>query len=69
MIRIKNVLFVTDVLENNSCVRCLSWIDENRLVVGDEAGMLHLLDIRNLETDVKITGFPAPVHKLAVHPE
>lgn len=60
---------VLNVLENNSCIRCLSWMDENRLIVGDESGVLRLLDIRNLETDIKITGFPAPVHKLAVHPD
>ncbi|KAJ8725576.1 hypothetical protein PYW08_003759 [Mythimna loreyi] len=60
---------VLEVLKNDCCIRCLSWIDENRLVVGDEAGLLRLLDIRNLETEIKITEFPAPVHKLAVHPD
>ncbi|XP_021189624.3 methylosome protein WDR77 [Helicoverpa armigera] len=58
---------VLDLLKNDCCIRCIAWIDENRLIVGDEAGVLHLLDVRNTESDVKITEFPAAVHKLAVH--
>lgn len=56
-------------MKNDCCIRCLCWVDENRLVIGDEAGVMHLIDIRNPESVVIITQFPAAVHKLAVHSE
>ncbi|CAD0196734.1 unnamed protein product [Chrysodeixis includens] len=60
---------VLDLLKNDCCIRCLAWLDENRLLMGDEAGVLHLSDVRNPDDVVKVTQFPAAVHKLVVHPE
>ncbi|XP_075969468.1 methylosome protein WDR77-like [Anticarsia gemmatalis] len=60
---------VLDLLNNDCGIRCLAWIDDHRLVAGDEAGVLRLIDVRNTETDVKIAEFPAAVHKLSVHSE
>lgn len=60
---------VTDLVKNDCGVRCLQWLDENRLVYGDEAGVLRLVDIRNAEMVQKLTEFPAPVHRIAVHSE
>lgn len=63
------MLFVPDIMKNDCSIYCLAWLDENRLAVGDEAGVLHLVDIRNTENKLKIAEFPAAVHKLVVHPE
>uniref|UniRef100_A0A2H1WH14 SFRICE_003040 n=1 Tax=Spodoptera frugiperda TaxID=7108 RepID=A0A2H1WH14_SPOFR len=60
---------VLDIMKNDCSIYCLAWLDENRLAVGDEAGVLHLIDIRNTESKMKIAEFPAAVHKLVVHPD
>ncbi|CAB3236453.1 unnamed protein product [Arctia plantaginis] len=60
---------VLDLLKNDCCIRCLAWINEHCLVAGDEAGVLHFIDIRNTDSVVKITEFPAAVHKVAVQSE
>ncbi|KAL0893805.1 hypothetical protein ABMA27_013935 [Loxostege sticticalis] len=60
---------VLDLAKNNCSVRCLQWIDENKLIFGDEAGVMYSVDARNPETPTKLYDFPAAVHRLAVHPE
>ncbi|XP_059054295.1 methylosome protein WDR77-like [Achroia grisella] len=60
---------VLDLVQNNCGIRCLQWIDENRLVFGDEAGVLSLVDARNPQEVTKLTEFPAAVHKLVAHRE
>lgn len=60
---------ITDLMKSDCGIRCLAWIDERRLLAGDEAGVLHLIDVRNTEDIIKIAEFPAAVHKLAVHSE
>lgn len=61
-------IFFVDLARNDCGIRCLQWLDENRLVYGDDAGVLRLLDIRNDEP-LKLTEFPAAVHKLAYNAE
>lgn len=60
---------VLDLLKNNCCIRCLAWIDEHRLVAGDEAGILYLIDVRNPETSTKLAEFPAAIHRVAAQSE
>lgn len=62
-------LVVSDLLKNDCCIRCLAWVNEHCLVAGDEAGVLHFIDIRNTDNVVKLAEFPAAVHKVAMHPE
>ncbi|XP_049866612.1 methylosome protein 50-like [Pectinophora gossypiella] len=58
---------VTDLVKNNCGVRCLQWLDEYRVVYGDEAGILRLVDIRKTDDTNKLAEFPAAVHKVAVN--
>ncbi|KAG6449555.1 methylosome protein 50 isoform X2 [Manduca sexta] len=60
---------VLDLYQNNCGVRCLQWIDVNKIIFGDEAGILSIVDVRSLETTLNITEFPAAIHKIAIHPE
>ncbi|KAM3963538.1 methylosome protein WDR77 [Aphomia sociella] len=60
---------VLDLVKNDCGVRCLQWIDDNRLVYGDEAGVLSLVDARSPETTIKLSEFPAAIHKLVPHKE
>lgn len=60
---------VLDLVQNNCGVRCLQWIDDNKLVFGDEAGVLSLVDARNPQNTTKLMEFPAAVHKLVTHKE
>ncbi|XP_063360036.1 methylosome protein WDR77-like [Cydia amplana] len=60
---------VLDLVKNDCGIRCLQWIDENQLVYGDEAGVLRVMDVRHPEKVATLCDFPAPVHKVAVHPE
>lgn len=53
-----------DLFKNDCGISCMQWLDEDRLVFGDEVGILRLLDIRNNEI-MKLTQFPAAVCKLA----
>ncbi|KAI5641800.1 methylosome protein 50-like [Phthorimaea operculella] len=58
---------VIDIIKNDCGVRCLQWVDENKIVYGDEAGALRIVDVRNTETKQDLAQFPAPVHRIAVH--
>ncbi|XP_072944086.1 methylosome protein WDR77-like [Epargyreus clarus] len=60
---------VCDVLKNDCGVRCAQWLDENKLIFGDEAGILRLVDIRNPEGALKLTEFPAAVHRVNIDSE
>ncbi|CAF4773527.1 unnamed protein product [Pieris macdunnoughi] len=59
---------VYDVIENNCGVRCLLWIEENKLLFGDESGQLSLIDLRDSKSVIKLHEFPAPVHRIAFNP-
>ncbi|CAG9783669.1 unnamed protein product [Diatraea saccharalis] len=58
-----------NLAKNNCGIRCLQWLDENRIIFGDEGGVLSLIDIRIPEDFTKLTEFPAAIHKIKVHPE
>jgi hypothetical protein len=60
---------VLDVAKNNCGVRCLQWLDDNRIIFGDEGGILSLVDVRQPEIISKLSGFPAAIHKIVFHPE
>ncbi|XP_045785127.1 methylosome protein 50-like [Maniola jurtina] len=60
---------VLDLAKNNCGIRCLQWLDENRLFFGDEAGTLTLIDVRNPEQATKLAEFPAAIHKICVQAE
>ncbi|XP_052737650.1 methylosome protein 50-like [Bicyclus anynana] len=55
---------VLDLAKNDCGIRCLQWLDENRLFFGDEAGALSMIDVRTPKHVTKLTEFPAPVHKI-----
>lgn len=54
-----------DIAKNDCGIRCMQWLDGNKMLFGDEAGILKLLDIRNSDAPLKLTEFPAAVHRLA----
>ncbi|CAK1552119.1 unnamed protein product [Leptosia nina] len=60
---------VYDVIENDCGIRCLQWIEENKIIFGDEAGVLGLIDLRNSDNVVKLHEFPASVHQISYNPE
>ncbi|KAL4702513.1 hypothetical protein ACJJTC_001398 [Scirpophaga incertulas] len=60
---------VSDLAKNNSNVRCLQWLDENNVIFADEGGVLSLIDIRKTNDIVKLSEFPAAVHRILIHPE
>ncbi|CAK1582013.1 unnamed protein product [Parnassius mnemosyne] len=57
---------VCDVIKNDCGIRCLRWIDEYRLLFGDEAGWISLVDIRKPGVSVKLVEFPAAVHQIVI---
>lgn len=60
---------VLDITKNDCSIRCLQWVDENKLLFGDEAGMLYSVDIRYVDSTLKLFEFPAAVHKIFLNPE
>ncbi|XP_038215797.1 methylosome protein 50-like [Zerene cesonia] len=60
---------VYDVIENDCGIRCLQWIEENKIVFGDESGMLALIDVRNSDNVIKLCKFPASIHRISFNPE
>ncbi|XP_013186477.2 methylosome protein WDR77 [Amyelois transitella] len=58
---------IVDLVKNDCGVRCLQWINENKLIFGDEAGVLSLVDARNPKSIMRLMEFPAALHKIAVN--
>ncbi|XP_011548475.3 methylosome protein 50 [Plutella xylostella] len=60
---------ISDLAVLDAGVRCLEWLNEDHLLVGDEAGVLSLIDMRSLKAPQPLITFPAPVHRIKFNKE
>ncbi|XP_053625621.1 methylosome protein WDR77-like [Plodia interpunctella] len=58
---------IVDLVKNDCGVRCVQWINENKLIFGDESGVLSLVDARNPKSIIRLKEFPAAVHRIAIN--